>query len=256
LTGRRIAVSTASDILFAALYTNLAASGAHVERCVGNALPKRTALVLVDHADDANQAALVAGKVPAVVLIPQERRDLIDTYRADGAAAYLIKPLRIASVLERVALVLGDADAQVEGTAANDERAAAPVQVTGVRVLLAEDNPVNALLARSLLTRSGCVVVTVANGAEAVRALEEAPYDLVLMDVHMPVMDGYDATRAIRAAGGRVGATPIVALTAAAMEEDRRACIAAGMDDVITKPLDPDRLGAMLLHWGQKQHAA
>ncbi|MCU0881197.1 MAG: response regulator [Hyphomonadaceae bacterium] len=256
LAQRRIAVVTVSDILFEALSTNLGACGAIVERVSGSSLPRRTSLVLVDHADDGAGSAFVAGRVPAVVLIPQERRDLIETYRADGAAAYLIKPLRIASVIERVALVLGDADAAATAPAANDERAVEPVQVTGLRVLLAEDNPVNALLARSLLARSGCTVVSVANGAEAVAALQDGPYDLVLMDVHMPVMDGYDATRAIRAAGGRVGATPIVALTAAAMEEDRRACVAAGMDDFITKPLDPDRLGAMLLHWGQKQHAA
>jgi signal transduction histidine kinase/CheY-like chemotaxis protein len=256
LAQRRIAVSTASDILFAALATNLGASGAVVERVTGSTLPRHTALVLVDHDDNSVGADLVAGKVPAVVLIPQERRDLIETYRADGAAAYLIKPLRIASVIERVALVLGDADAAATTPAANDERAAEPVQVTGMRVLLAEDNPVNALLARSLLARSGCIVVHVANGAEAVRALEQAPYDLVLMDVHMPVMDGFEATRAIRAAGGRMAATAIVALTAAAMEEDRRACVASGMDDFITKPLDPDRLAAMLLNWGQRQHAA
>jgi signal transduction histidine kinase/CheY-like chemotaxis protein len=256
LTGRTIAVSTASDILFAALHTNLAAGGAQVVRVAGGVMPRRTSLVLVDHADGDGNAALVAGKVPAIVLIPQERRDLIDIYRADGAAAYLIKPLRIGSLMERVALVLGDTDAANANPAANDERAAEPVMVSGMRVLLAEDNPVNALLARSLLARSGCTVVTVGNGAEAVQALEEAPYDLVLMDVHMPVLDGYAATRAIRAAGGRVAATPVVALTAAAMEEDRRACVAAGMDDFITKPLDPDRLGAMLLMWGRRQHAA
>jgi signal transduction histidine kinase/CheY-like chemotaxis protein len=256
LAQRRIAVVTSSDILFEALATNLGTCGAMVERVTGQSLPRRTALVLVDHADDGAGSAFVAGKVPAVVLIPQERRDLIETYRADGAAAYLIKPLRIASVVERVALVLGDADAAATAPAANDERAVEPVQVAGLRVLLAEDNPVNALLARSLLVRSGCTVVGVANGAEAVAALKDAPYDIVLMDVHMPVMDGYDATRAIRAAGGRMAATPVIALTAAAMEEDRRACVAAGMDDFITKPLDPDRLGAMLLTWGQKQHAA
>ena len=94
------------------------------------------------------------------------------------------------------------------------------------------------------------------NGAEAVAALETAPYDLVLMDVHMPVMGGFDATRAIRAKGGRMGATPIVALTAAAMEEDRRACKAAGMDDFITKPLDPDMLSSVLERWTKDQRQA
>jgi CheY-like chemotaxis protein len=118
-----------------------------------------------------------------------------------------------------------------------------------LRVLLAEDNPVNALLAKSLLKRNGCDVMAVGNGAEAVAALEAAPYDLVLLDVHMPVMDGFEAVRAIRAKGGRIGRTPVIALTAAAMEEDRRACHAAGMDDFITKPLDPERLSTVLERW-------
>ncbi|NJR20394.1 MAG: response regulator, partial [Hyphomonadaceae bacterium] len=111
------------------------------------------------------------------------------------------------------------------------------------------------LLAKSLLARNGCHVDTVGNGLEAVAALDAAPYDLVLMDVHMPVMDGFAATRTIRAKTGRPATTPIIALTAAAMEEDRRACKAAGMNDFITKPLDPDMLSSVLERWtnGQSQ---
>jgi CheY-like chemotaxis protein len=113
-------------------------------------------------------------------------------------------------------------------------------------VLLAEDNPVNALLARALLGREGCTVDRVANGAEALAALSAAPYDLVLMDMRMPGMDGLTATRELRARGIR---TPVVALTANAFEEDRRACLEAGMDDFLAKPLKRDTLAAKLEIW-------
>jgi signal transduction histidine kinase/CheY-like chemotaxis protein len=255
LAGRLVAVATPSDVLFEAIATNLSAAGARVERHAAKT-SRRATLVLADCSEGTDVAALLAGRVPAIALIRQERRDLIETTRTQGAAAYLIKPLRLGSLLERVALVLGDADAAAAAAPANDERAEAPALQLGMRVLLAEDNPVNALLARALLARSGCQVMTVANGAEAVHALSEAPYDIVLMDVHMPEMDGYAATRAIRAAGGRMAATPVIALTAAAMEEDRRACAAAGMDDFITKPLDPERLAAILQRWGSRSDAA
>jgi signal transduction histidine kinase/CheY-like chemotaxis protein len=257
LAGRIVAVATASDVLFEAIAANLAAEGAAVKRAASPRAVRGACVLLLDHglAEGAEASWVRTGR-PLVALIPQERRDLIDTWRDSGAAGYLIKPLRRASLLERVRLAAeaGALAAQAEGGAAQagaarDERAEARRPALGLRVLLAEDNPVNALLARALLQRSGCETVVVGTGEEALRALEAAPYDLVLMDVHMPVLDGYAATRALRAAGGRLAATPVVALTAAAMEEDRRACLAAGMDDFITKPLDPERLAAVLERW-------
>ncbi|MEK7661654.1 MAG: response regulator, partial [Pseudomonadota bacterium] len=122
----------------------------------------------------------------------------------------------------------------------------------GLRVLLAEDNRINALLAKSLLERSGCDVALALDGSEALEAIKTAPYDIVFMDCHMPNMDGFEATRAIRALKGKYLELPIVALTAAAMEEDRRKCAAAGMSDFITKPLDPNAIGQILNKWSQK----
>lgn len=253
LAGRSVAVATGSDVLFEAVQAALAAEGARVRRVTSPRGVKDACAVLLDHAltQGDGRSWIRAGR-PLVALIPQERRDLIETWRQSGAAGYLIKPLRRASLVERVVLAASDAAAPPAIPAANDERAESRAPATGIRVLLAEDNPVNALLAKALLKRAGCDVIGVATGAEALAALQAAPYDLVLMDVHMPVMDGYAATRAIRALPGPVSATPVIALTAAAMEEDRRACLAAGMDDFITKPLDPEQLATMIARHGMK----
>jgi CheY-like chemotaxis protein len=131
--------------------------------------------------------------------------------------------------------------------------AMATPSTTGLAVLVAEDNDINALLARALLHRLGHRPTVVADGAAAVEAFVSAervgqPFDLVLMDVHMPELDGLEATRRIRAAEAAMGLprTRIVALTANAFGEDRDACLAAGMDDFLTKPLDRDRLADAL----------
>jgi CheY-like chemotaxis protein/anti-sigma regulatory factor (Ser/Thr protein kinase) len=118
----------------------------------------------------------------------------------------------------------------------------------GKRVLLAEDNPVNQEVANALLDAVGLHVDTVADGAAAVAAVAAIDYDLVLMDMQMPGMDGLAATRAIRAR--REGRQPpILAMTANAFAEDREACLLAGMDDHVAKPVDPGQLYATLLRW-------
>jgi len=116
------------------------------------------------------------------------------------------------------------------------------------QVLLVEDNPVNSLVAYAMLTKYGADVDRAFNGCEAVRAAEERPYDLVLMDIQMPVMDGLEATRRIRNSSyGRK--VPVVALTAHTSLEDRQACLDAGMNDVLSKPLSPDTLHQTMLTW-------
>jgi PAS domain S-box-containing protein len=119
----------------------------------------------------------------------------------------------------------------------------------GLRILLAEDNPINMLLIRELLRRRGHSVVEVTTGNAAVKTLQEGNFDLLLTDIHMPGMDGIEAARAIRAGEARSGRlrTPIVALTADALEDGKRACQDAGMDGFLTKPVDPAELEEMFL---------
>ena len=127
---------------------------------------------------------------------------------------------------------------------------AGQLQMNGVRILLAEDHPINRLVVRELLEDAGILVDTAVNGKEAVAAVAVArpPYDAVLMDVQMPEMNGYDATRAIRDLPGCAG-LPIIALTAHALVEERSRCLAAGMDDHLAKPIDPGLLCQTLARW-------
>jgi CheY-like chemotaxis protein len=128
-------------------------------------------------------------------------------------------------------------------------RAISALQFTNTHVLIVEDIAVNVLLMRKILEKYGCKVSSVVNGREAVTAVRSNVYDLVFMDCQMPEMDGFEATRNIRAneAGGRH--VPIIALTADAMVGDREKCIAAGMDDYLNKPLRVEKVAMMLKKW-------
>jgi CheY-like chemotaxis protein/HPt (histidine-containing phosphotransfer) domain-containing protein len=129
----------------------------------------------------------------------------------------------------------------------------APERALHGRVLLAEDNPVNQEVAAAMLAALGCEVRVVEHGRAALEALEREAFDLVLMDCQMPEMDGFAATRALRAreaaADGALRRTPVVALTAHALPADREQCLAAGMDDHVSKPFGRDQLRAVLEHW-------
>ncbi|WP_336976006.1 response regulator [Brevundimonas nasdae] len=245
LRGQTVAVRAVDPFVLSAARAQIEASGG----VVADTAP----VTLVDHADaPAGALAALPSIGRGIVLLKPAERDLIARYRAVGFHGYLIKPLRRASLAERVLAAIG-AEAPDKASAhcaapVEDDRVA-PVQFAGIRVLLAEDNPVGALLARTLLRREGCTVETAATGDEAVAALKRARYDVVFMDMRMPGMDGPAAARAIRAAGDT---TPILALTANAFAEDRRACLEAGMDDHIVKPLDAEALRAALARWTKR----
>jgi CheY-like chemotaxis protein len=175
-----------------------------------------------------------------------------------GIAAYLTKPVRQSQLFDCLITVLNQrketpaADApsgQARGLVTRHnlkEIKATPAKL----ILLAEDNIVNQRVAARQLAKLGYHADTVANGREALEAMERIPYDLVLMDCQMPEMDGYDATAEIRRreeAGAR--RTPIVAMTAHALAGDRDVCLTAGMDDYISKPVKIDELTRVLQLW-------
>ena len=157
---------------------------------------------------------------------------------------YLIRPLRRGSLYQRL---LGKME---------DERAPEkPINVVSsapLTILVAEDNELNAVLTRTLLERNGHQVTIVGTGLDVVRALEDNDpwhYDMVLMDLHMPEMDGFEATKIVRGLEEGKGDLPIIALTANAMVEDREACLQVGMDDYLSKPVSPDDFDRMLETW-------
>jgi signal transduction histidine kinase/CheY-like chemotaxis protein len=166
---------------------------------------------------------------------------------ADGITEYLAKPVTRSSLFKAILKALG----QPEQThVANSGVPASAMETPLLRILLAEDNPVNRKVAVRLLEKQGHSVTAVADGQNAVEAVAHSQFDLVLMDVQMPLMNGFDATRAIRAHEAGVGGhIPIVALTAHAMHGDREICVDAGMDDYLSKPLQPRDLYAVLARW-------
>jgi CheY-like chemotaxis protein len=121
-----------------------------------------------------------------------------------------------------------------------------------IRVLLAEDNIVNQRVAITQLRKLGYSADAVANGLEVLDAIESVPYDVILMDCQMPEMDGYEATKRIRASTSKTANIPIVAMTAHAMEGDRERCLEAGMNDYVSKPVKIEELGRVLEHWTAK----
>jgi two-component system sensor histidine kinase/response regulator len=120
-----------------------------------------------------------------------------------------------------------------------------------LRVLVAEDNEINRRVLAGMLRRIGCEVVFAVDGREAVQLVTQREYGLVLMDCQMPEMDGFEAARAIRRGGGRFADLPIVALTANVLPSDREACLAAGMNDFLAKPVKLDVLRAAIQRWGR-----
>ena len=166
-----------------------------------------------------------------------------------GAAPVLLaKPVLPGGLLDALREALGQTRRAAPKPPAAGREGPAPQGFAGASVLLVEDHPVNRLVAREMLSRKGLQVTCAENGVQAVEMLNLRAFDLVLMDVQMPELDGYEATRRIRASG-RHPDLPIIALTAHAMDEARERCFAAGMDDHLSKPIQPDLLMAKLVRW-------
>ena len=182
-----------------------------------------------------------------------------------GFAGYFVKPVRGSTLMDALATAWG---AQLEGKESpivtrhslaesakkSGSRGDASTDAAGlpfehVRVLVAEDNVVNQKVACRLLEKLGCRVEVAANGKEAVELVGRMPFDIVFMDCQMPELDGYDATREIRKREGAKKRTPVLAMTANAMDADRTRCLEAGMDDFISKPVHPPILRQALERW-------
>jgi PAS domain S-box-containing protein len=197
-----------------------------------------------------------------IMFTPATRHDIQPSSAFTG---YLVKPLRAASLAARLAMtpeILAPnlaGDALIEAPDHPEAPSIAPLR--GLSVLVAEDNEINALLMRSLLTRLGHHAVITTNGEEALESWLSAksagtPYDLVLMDIQMPQLDGIETTQRIRAreAGEPGRRTPILALTANTLIEDRYACFEAGMDGFLIKPLDREKLADALAALAASRH--
>jgi two-component system, sensor histidine kinase and response regulator len=164
-----------------------------------------------------------------------------------GVAAYLLKPIRQAELREAIARVLGAATENRNGHMITAPVLEAATSAIALNVLLAEDNEVNQKLARRLLEKRGHRVVAVKSGLEALDAIRRDNFDLVLMDVHMPEMDGLEATKLLRAEEKGTGRhQPVVAMTALVMKGDRERCLAAGMDSYLPKPIRSQELDEVL----------
>ena len=175
--------------------------------------------------------------------------DELTRARELGIGAYLSKPVKRQELFRALAHTVGEAPIETPG-AGTDQRSALPI--IRARVLLAEDNGVNQVVARNMLKALGCEPVIVRNGAEALHAVQHEVYDIVLMDCQMPVLDGYAATRAIREWEGGSAAPrhlPVVALTANALVGDAEQCLAAGMDGHLAKPYTRQQLAGVLTRW-------
>ena len=202
------------------------------------------------------------GDVAVVLLTSVDQQGSAEQLQAAGFSACLVKPVRVSLLMDALLVVLGTSPegrnsglvTQETLMAQRSERPRvlyAPGPPVHARILVAEDNPVNQQVAAAMIERLGPRVDVAANGKEVIELLALLPYDLVFMDCEMPEMDGYAATTEIRRrnVGGR--RIPIVAMTAHAMEGDRERCLAAGMDDYITKPVDPAAIDAVLRRWGR-----
>jgi len=238
-------------------------------------LPERSwHAVLIDRALGTEEVAMLAEAARGhaaqriVMFTPAARHELQLASAASSAlTGYLIKPLRAASLAARLSTAPEvpapslAAEALIEPSDEAETPATAPAH--GLSILVAEDNEINALLMRSLLTRLGHHAVITTNGEEALESWlaaksAGAPYDLVLMDIQMPQLDGIETTKRIREreAGQAGRQTPILALTANTLVEDRYACFEAGMDGFLIKPLDREKLTEALAGLAASRHIA
>ena len=251
-----------------ALRTDAVSSGEDAIRAVASADSKDPyQLVLMDwHMPgmDGLQASAIIRRdrrlknTPRIVMVTAFGREEVRSQAEQiGIDGYLLKPVNASVLYDTLMGLFGAAGLE---TARVHHRKEGPAEydARGIRVLLVEDNEMNQQVATELLESAGAVVTVADHGAIAVKLLREGPqpppFDIVLMDLQMPEMDGYTATRLLRA-DARFADLPIVAMTAHALVEERERCLQAGMNDHVTKPIEPDALFAALARWAKPRAA-
>jgi two-component system, sensor histidine kinase and response regulator len=193
--------------------------------------------------------------VKILILTSMGQRGDAARLEALGCSGYLLKPVKQQMLFEAVVAVLGRETEKGPGLITR--HTLSEQRKAGLRVLLAEDNPINQKLAVVLLQKAGYSVDAVETGAQALEKVQANPYSVVLMDVQMPEMDGLESTHQIREWEKQTGQhIPIIAMTAHAMQGDRERCLEAGMDDYVTKPLEPKVLFSALDRWTQPSDLA
>lgn len=223
-------------------------------------------VMIVDHvAGSASTFDTLMPNAPAqrIVLIAPSERHRLPALKEAGFTGYLVEPVRAASLKARIASMITFDSMHLHPPTEAPRTSARSNDRANLSILIAEDNEINALLARSLLAKLGHRPTMVTDGAAALDAwraanCDGAPFDLILMDMHMPGVDGLEAARRIRAAetADGVARTPIIALTANAFAEDREACLTAGMDGFLVKPLDRQHLAKTLAELPKKSARA
>ena len=190
---------------------------------------------------------LSSNELPKVILVTAHgREDVIQRAKDERIDDFLVKPLNVSTLIDPVLELFGKERAAVAETEATGEDPATLLEdIRGARILLVEDHAINRELAVELLEHASLVVEVAHDGQEAVNAVEERQFDGILMDIQMPVMNGYEATKRIRQLDGREG-LQIVAMTANAIAGERQKCLDAGIDGYISKPIDVRELHATL----------
>ncbi len=187
-----------------------------------------------------------------VILTSMGKRGDAKRLEALGCAGYLLKPIKQQLLFDALVVIINEKQNASRGTGRLITRhLVAERKRKGECILLAEDNLVNQKVAVAMLQKAGHSVDVVENGLQALKKIQEKPYSLVLMDVQMPEMDGFEATRRIRKWEADKRRTPIIAMTAHTMKGDRERCLEAGMDDYISKPLDRQVLFNAIERWAQ-----
>jgi two-component system, sensor histidine kinase and response regulator len=190
--------------------------------------------------------------VKVIILTSRGRSNELKSLKELGYSGYLLKPVRQIELREIIESALGKRKPAESKKDKDNIRASVRKSTYNLHLLLAEDNDMNQKMTRVLMTRWGHRIDMVSNGLEALNAARANEYDLIFMDVQMPDMDGFEASRKIRDFEGSTRHTPIIAMTAHALSGDKQRCLDAGMDDYVTKPLNSDAVFNLIEHWAEK----